>query len=134
MMQADVCVGPTFYFRLKHMSRDKINYRATGARDALTRQPIHGRADDGGLRIGEMERDVLIAHGAQAFLTEAFVEKADGYEVAGTRVPYAWHLLRHEVAAMGIGMDYADPDAPERPWEPAAEVDAWDDDEFDRSE
>ena len=68
--------------RLKHMVKDKINYRATGARNILTRQTNQGRANDGGLRIGEMERDGIMAHGAAKFLNESFLERGDEYYMA----------------------------------------------------
>jgi hypothetical protein len=68
--------------RLKHMVKDKINYRATGPRTALTKQPVSGRANDGGLRIGEMERDVLISHGISSFLRESMMERGDKYHMA----------------------------------------------------
>ena len=75
-------IGPCYYMRLKHMVKDKINYRAQGPRTALTRQTVQGRANDGGLRIGEMERDGIIAHGATAFLKESMLTRGDDYHIA----------------------------------------------------
>ena len=81
-IQADIYVGPSYYMRLKHMVKDKINYRSKGPRQALTRQTVQGRANDGGLRIGEMERDGIIAHGATKFLQESMLVRGDEYFVA----------------------------------------------------
>lgn len=81
-MEANIFMGPTYYMRLKHMVKDKINYRADGPKTAMTRQAVQGRANDGGLRIGEMERDGIMAHGASAFLNDAFMNRADEYHLA----------------------------------------------------
>jgi DNA-directed RNA polymerase II subunit RPB2 len=78
-IESEIFFGPTYYMRLKHMVKDKINYRAKGPRTALTRQTVSGRANDGGLRIGEMERDGIISHGATNFLTESMMERGDKY-------------------------------------------------------
>jgi DNA-directed RNA polymerase II subunit RPB2 len=77
----EIFIGPTYYMRLKHMVKDKINYRERGPMNKLTRQPVGGRANDGGLRIGEMERDVLISHGITNFLRESMMERGDAYEM-----------------------------------------------------
>jgi hypothetical protein len=79
---SEIYIGPTYYMRLKHMVKDKINYRARGPRTMLTRQTVQGRANDGGLRIGEMERDGVMAHGASAFLNESFMVRGDEYFMA----------------------------------------------------
>ena len=81
-IQTEIFIGPNYYMRLKHMVKDKINYRALGPRTALTKQPVAGRANDGGLRIGEMERDSVISHGAVNFLTESMMERGDKYHMA----------------------------------------------------
>lgn len=81
-IESSIFIGPTYYMRLKHMVKDKINYRALGPRAALTRQPVGGRANDGGLRIGEMERDALLGHGINNMLTESMMERGDKYYMA----------------------------------------------------
>ena len=81
-LETDIYFGPTYYLRLKHMVKDKINYRSRGPRTALTRQTVQGRANDGGLRIGEMDRDAIIAHGMQAFISESMLERGDKYYMA----------------------------------------------------
>ena len=81
-LKAEIYIGPTYYMRLKHMVKDKINYRAEGEKTNLTRQTTKGRANDGGLRIGEMERDAMISHGASVFLQESMMTRGDKYEMA----------------------------------------------------
>ena len=81
-IESEIFIGPTYYMRLKHMVKDKINFRARGPNTNLTRQPVQGRANDGGLRIGEMERDGVIAHGATRFLQESMMVRGDNYYMA----------------------------------------------------
>jgi len=80
-IEGEIFIGPTYYMRLKHMVKDKINYRAGGPRTLLTRQTNQGRANDGGLRIGEMERDGVIGHGMATFLQDALMKRGDEYKM-----------------------------------------------------
>lgn len=81
-VEAEIFLGPMYYMRLKHMVKDKINFRSLGPNSNLTRQPVGGRANDGGLRIGEMERDGLIGHGVANFLQESMMGRADKHYLA----------------------------------------------------
>lgn len=126
-MKADVFVGPTYYFRLKHMVADKINYRRDGKIVNVTKQPTKGRGNDGGLRVGEMETNVLISHGISSFLKESMMERSDkhrvklnekgnivfankkkhilprnGWKLTDAEMPYAFKLFVQEMQAMSI--------------------------------
>ena len=131
-MATQIFMGPCFYQRLKHMTCDKIHSRSTGPLVMLTRQPAEGRARDGGLRFGEMERDVMIAHGATSFLKERMMEASDNFEVhvckgcgligivnqlrniwnctgcgnktefSQVRIPYAYKLFLQELESMNV--------------------------------
>jgi DNA-directed RNA polymerase II subunit RPB2 len=78
-MEVNIFMGPVFYQRLRHCSADKLHSRASGPLVMLTRQPAEGRAREGGLRFGEMERDAVCAHGVSEFTKERLVECSDGF-------------------------------------------------------
>lgn len=80
-LNASIFIGPVFYQRLKHMVNDKQHSRAIGPMVNLTRQPAEGRSRDGGFRIGEMERDVMLAHGISRFCRERLYDVSDKYSV-----------------------------------------------------
>jgi DNA-directed RNA polymerase II subunit RPB2 len=131
-MNCQIFMGPTFYQRLKHMVSDKMHSRSSGPVVQLTRQPAEGRSRDGGLRIGEMERDCMIAHGSVGFLKERMMDVSDLFQIyvckecglfakvnpekdiykcggchnssnfAKINIPYAYKLLMQELEGMSI--------------------------------
>ncbi|RWW10447.1 hypothetical protein GW17_00026008 [Ensete ventricosum] len=76
-----IFMGPTYYQRLKHMVKDKIQSKSCGLIDILTKQPIQGRSQSGGLRFGELESDCLVAYGAAHLLKEQLLDQSGAYRV-----------------------------------------------------
>src|SRR3989344_828307 len=129
-MEARIFVGHMHFLRLKYLAANKLHSRARGPVQLLTRQPTEGKAKEGGLRLGEMEKDTFIAHGAALLLKERFdsdktlvcicercglpaVEDryknrkycpvcGEGIEVNYIEVSYAFKLLLDELKSLGI--------------------------------
>jgi DNA-directed RNA polymerase II subunit RPB2 len=132
MMETSIFIGPCYYQRLRHCSADKMHSRASGPLVMLTRQPAEGRAREGGLRFGEMERDCVVAHGMAEFTKERLMECSDAFscysckgcgllavanpeesiwtckgcgnttEFSHINIPYATKLLLQELETMNI--------------------------------
>lgn len=142
-IKTEIFMGPIYYYRLKHMVTDKIHSRNTGPKVQLTHQPTSGRSAGGGLRIGEMERDVLLSHGLSQFAKECMMEKSDTYrwgvcrhcgilasyapkrniieclncglqDISVIETPYAFKLLIQEMEAMGIQIRLSSESFPEQ--------------------
>ena len=119
-IKTSIFIGPTYYQRLKMIVSDKMHSRSTGKMQQLTRQPIGGRANNGGGRIGEMERDSILSHGLSNFMRESIMERSDKYKVqinensglinydkedennVMVQMPYAMKLFTQELQAMAI--------------------------------
>jgi DNA-directed RNA polymerase I subunit RPA2 len=76
-LHADIYIGVVYYQRLRHMVNDKYQVRTTGPVTQLTGQPIKGRKKGGGIRVGEMERDSLLAHGTAFLLQDRLLNCSD---------------------------------------------------------
>jgi DNA-directed RNA polymerase subunit B' len=127
---ARIFIGNMYYQRLKHMVANKMHSRARGPIQLLTRQPTEGRAKEGGLRLGEMEKDTFVAHGASMLLKERFdsdktivpvCEKCgliaiydgrknksycpicgDNVEISNVEIAYAFKLFMDEIRSFGV--------------------------------
>lgn len=78
-LHCDIMVAPVYYQALKHMVKYKLHARSNGPYTVLQRQPVEGRANEGGIRLGEMERDCLAANGASFFLHDSWMERCDKF-------------------------------------------------------
>lgn len=131
-LESYIFFGPVYYQKLKHMVFQKLHARAKGPVAMMTRQPTGGRSRDGGLRLGEMERDCLISYGASNLIIERLMLSSDAYatlvcqkcgllaykkhenkelwcnfcqdgsHVVTIVLPYAFKLLLQELTSMGI--------------------------------
>jgi DNA-directed RNA polymerase II subunit RPB2 len=131
-IETDIFFGPVLYQRLKHMVNDKQHARSSGPMVILTRQPAEGRAREGGLRYGEMERDCMVSHGCSRFTKSRLYDSSDKYSVyscnkcglfaiynndknihlcktcenrtdfSKINIPYAYKLLTQELITMNI--------------------------------
>jgi len=134
--ECSIFMGIAFYQRLKHMVIEKIHSRSTGPNVVYTRQPIDGRSRNGGLRVGEMERDAIISHGASAFIKDRMYDVSDKYQVSickkcGSiatynpkcsiyhcpscenqtefslvKIPYALKLMKQELDCLNVNMRF----------------------------
>ncbi len=125
-----IYTGNMYYLRLKHMVANKLHARASGRIQLLTRQPVEGRSKGGGLRLGEMEKDCFVAHGASLLLKERFdsdktvihicescgmlavhdsfrnkkfcIKDGSNVEITPIEISYAFKLLLDELKSLGI--------------------------------
>ena len=127
--EVEIFTGVIYYHKVRHMVANKIHARARGPVQMLTRQPTEGRSKLGGLRMGEMEKDALVSHGASLLLHERFgsdktkvpvclkcgltathdfakdrsyCPACGGEEVEWVEVSYAFHILLQELISLGI--------------------------------
>jgi DNA-directed RNA polymerase II subunit RPB2 len=124
LFKADIFMGQTYYLRLKHMVKDKINYSNMYIKpDRTTMQPVQGRLNYGALKIAEMEKDCLLSHGMSIFTKESFLERSDIEKIHIDRdlkfdysfdkknsknimIPRTWRVFTYELMSSGTRVKY----------------------------
>lgn len=131
LMKAQMHVGTVYYMFLAHQVKDKIHHRFYGENSIFSNQPVSGRSRHGGLRIGEMEMDMLLTHGAsqlvntvtkESDMTTALVCKQCGYllssappcvlcksdKLATVHIPFAFKNMANvlQIAGIKINVDF----------------------------
>ena len=121
-IDAPIVVGVMYVLKLYHMVEDKMHARSTGPYSLITQQPLGGKAQFGGQRLGEMETWALQAHGAAHILQEMLTIKSDdidgrnsayqaivkGTEVLEPSIPESFRVLVKELHSLGLDIDILD--------------------------
>jgi DNA-directed RNA polymerase II subunit RPB2 len=115
-IDTEIFIGPAYYQRLQKFVNETIYAVSYGSTDALTRQPLEGKSVNGSLRIGEMEKDVLLCNGTSRFLSEKFYDHSDGFKVyicrgCGKYSVVNNKLLRYKCATCGGDADITEVDS-----------------------
>ncbi len=111
-----VTVGVMYYLKLSHLADDKLHARSTGPYSLITQQPLGGKAQFGGQRVGEMEVWAIEAYGASNILQEFLTVKSDAIEgrtkiyesivrgdfVSNPGIPESFNVLVNELRGLGI--------------------------------
>jgi len=114
-----VTVGYMYMMKLNHMVDDKLHARSVGPYSLVTQQPLGGKAQQGGQRLGEMEVWALEAYGAAYTLQEMLTYKSDdvsgrhkayqaivrGEDVPEPGVPESFNVLIKELQSLGLQVD-----------------------------
>ena len=119
-----VTIGYMYMLKLNHLIEDKMHARSTGSYSLVTQQPLGGKAQFGGQRLGEMEVWALEAYGAAHTLQEMLTVKSD--DVAGRTkvyknivdgnhemeagIPESYNVLTKEIRSLGIDIDFEEVD------------------------
>lgn len=122
--KSPVTVGYMYYLKLAHLADDKIHARSTGPYSLVTQQPLGGKAQFGGQRVGEMEVWAIEAYGAANILQEFLTVKADAMEgrakiyesivkgdyVSNPGIPESFNVLVQELRGLGLNIEIFDCD------------------------
>ena len=113
-------VGVIYMLKLSHMIDDKMHARSTGPYSLITQQPLGGKAQFGGQRLGEMEVWALEAYGASNILQELLTVKSDdiygraktyeaivkGDNLPEPNIPESFNVLVHELRGLALDLDF----------------------------